>query len=160
MGYTLPYFGHTIADAAKGMYQGEDLWVALGCFLNDWWSSAGNKRETLISKPPPPATTPTDRQWAAFCAATVEELCRRASLASPAWTNRQEYFLAEPWFFDSQPEQRAWLLSNTLEPYKRRNIFVGSNVLDNKYELKNIFGDRPRWSGWTEEELRKYQPAE
>lgn len=34
---------------------------------------------------------------------------------------------------------------STPEPYKRRNIFGGGSVLDNKYELKNIFVARPAW---------------
>lgn len=78
MAYTFPYFGHTVADAAREIYQGEDPWVALGCFLNDWWSSEGNKRISLINNPPLLAKTPEDKRWAAFCAATVEELCKRA----------------------------------------------------------------------------------
>lgn len=160
MTYSLPYFGHTIADAAREIYQGEDLWVALGCFLNDWWCSENKERQDLIVEPPPPALTPEEIQWAAFCAATVEELCLRASLTVPEWADQQSYFLAKPWFYYPQPSQREWLLSTTPEPYKHRNIFVGGNVLDNKYELQNIFGSKPEWAGWTDEELQKYQPVE
>lgn len=156
MAYTLPYFGHTIADAIREIDQGEDPWVAIGCFLNDWWCSREEKRAGLISEPLPSATTPEGRQWAAFCAATVEELCLRASLTSPAWVNKQDYVLAEPWFHYPQLSQRAWLLSTTPEPYRRRNIFVGGNVLDNKYELKELYGDKPKWSIWSDEELAKY----
>jgi hypothetical protein len=100
---------------------------------------------------------PTCECGAAFCAATVEELCKRVSLSSPAWVNQRDYVLAEPWFYDSQPSLREWLLSTTPEPYKRRNIFVGDNVLDNKYELKNIFPVRPAWEIWSDEELEKYK---
>ena len=157
MAYTFPYFGHTVADAAREIYQGENPWVAIGCFLNDWWSSENNERVKLVSDPPPPAITSDDKRWATFCAATVEELCKRASLASPAWANQREYFLAEPWFYYAQLSQREWLLSTTPEPYKRRNIFVGDNVLDNKYELKNIFPVRPAWEIWSDEELEKYK---
>ena len=156
MAYTLPYWGHSIADAAREIYQGEDPWVAIGCFLNDWWCPDGNEREKLIAEPPIPAATPEGRKWAAFCAATVEELCIRASLVSPAWTNQQDYFLAEPWFYDPQLSQREWLLSSTPEPFKRRNIFVGGGVLDNKYELKDLlgFGSKPKWAIWTDQELQ------
>ncbi len=159
--YSFPYFGHLITDAANEIYQGEDPWVALGCFLNDWWCPEGNERLDLIAEPPAPATTPEGKQWAAFCAAIVEELCVRASLACPAWTNQQDYFLADPWFYYPQPSQREWLLSTTPEPFKRRNIFVGGNVLDNKYELKDLFGfgSKPKWTIWSDEELEKYQPT-
>jgi hypothetical protein len=43
--------------------------------------------------------------------------------------------------------------------FKRRNIFVGDSVLDNKYELKDVFGSKPKWAGWTDEELQKYLPV-
>lgn len=157
MEYTFPYFGHTIADAVREIYRGEDPWVAIGCFLNDWWCPDDNERASLISEPPPPAETPEGKQWAAFCAATVEELCKRAAVVSPEWTNQPEYFLTEPWFHSPLDSQRAWLLASTPEPYRRRNIFVSDNVLDNKYELKNIFVARPAWEIWSDEELEKYK---
>lgn len=157
MATSFPYPVHPIAEAAKLIYEGEEPWFALGCFLHDWWCHTNSERQDFISEPPPPAATPEGRQWAAFCAATVEELCRRTSLTSPAWTNQQDYFLAEPWFHYPQPSQRAWLLSTTPEPYKRRNIFVGGSVLDNKYELKEIFVARPAWEIWSDEELEKYK---
>ena len=160
MTYLLPYSQSSIADSIREIYQGEDPWVAIGCFLNDWWYPGETERESLIAEPLPSTTTPEEKKWAAFCAAVVEELCIRASLASPAWTNQQEYFLAEPWFYDSQPELREWQLTTTPEPFKRRNIFVGGNVLDNKYELKKQFKARPAWMIWSEEELQKYRQHE
>lgn len=161
MAFSFPYPVHPIASAAQQIYQGEDPWFALGCFLHDWWCHTDNERLELVAEPPPPATTSEEQKWAAFCAATVEELCRRTSLTSPAWTSQQDYVLADPWFYDPQPSpsQREWLLSATPEPFKRRNIFVGGNVLDNKYELKKMFPARPKWEIWSDEELRKYQSA-
>jgi hypothetical protein len=155
-----PYPVHPIADAAKQIYQGEDPWFALGCFLHDWWCHTDNERMEFIAEPLPPASTPEEKKWEAFWAAIVEELCVRASLVSPAWTNQQNYVLTNPWFYYPQPSQREWLLSTTPEPFKRRNIFVGGNVLDNKYELKNLFEARPKWEIWSDEELQKYQQAE
>jgi hypothetical protein len=154
---SFPYPIHPIAEAAKLIYEGDDPWFALGCFLHDWWCHTNSERSAFIAEPPPPALTQEEKQWAAFCAATVEELCQRSFQISPAWTNKQEYFLADPWFYYPQPSQREWLLSTTPEPYKRRNIFVGDNVLDNKYELKKIFGARPAWEIWSDEELEKYK---
>ena len=154
---SFPYPVHPINEAAKLIHEGEDPWFALGCFLHDWWCHTSSERQEFISEPPPPAETPEDRQRAAFCAATVEELCKRAAVASPAWTNQPEYFLAAPWFHSPLDSQRAWLLSNSPELYRRRNIFVSDNVLDNKYEMKNIFTARPAWEIWSDEELEKYK---
>lgn len=155
MASSLPYHIHTIADVAASIYQGEDPWFALGSFLHDWWSHAEDVRRNLMAEPPAPATTSEEKRWAAFCAATIEELCIRTSLVCPAWANRQDYFLAQPWFYYPQPSQRDWLLSTTPVPFKRRNIFVGGNVLDNKYELQQLFGAKPRWAMWSDQELGK-----
>ena len=149
----LPYPIHSVADAAAQIYQGEDPWYALGCFLHDWWCYAIDYRQDLIAEPPATASTPEGRRWVAFCAATVEELCSRTSFPCPAWINQHDYFLEQPWYYDSQLSQREWLLSTTPEPFKRRNIFVGGSVLDNKYELKHIFGSKPRWTIWSDQEL-------
>jgi hypothetical protein len=74
MATPLPYPIHSIAAAAAQIDQGEDPWFAIGCFLHGWWSYAVNQRQELIGEPPPPITTPDGKRWAAFCAATVEEL--------------------------------------------------------------------------------------
>jgi hypothetical protein len=37
---------------------------------------------------------------------------------------------------------------------KRRNIFVGGSVLDNKYELQSLFGSKPKWVIWSDWELQ------
>jgi hypothetical protein len=155
MASALPYPIHTIAGAAARIYQGEDPWFALGCFLHDWWCHTEDVRWDLIAEPPAPATTLEERRWAAFCAATVEELCARTSLTCPAWTNQQDSFLEHPWFYPPQQSQRDWLLSTTPESFKRRNIFVGGSVLDNKYELQHLFGSKPKWAMWSDQELQQ-----
>jgi hypothetical protein len=154
MASPLPYPIHTIADAATQIYQGEDPWFALGCFLHDWWCDAVDYRQQLIAEPPTPGTTREGGRWAAFCAAVVEELCSRTDFPCPAWTDQQDYFLEHPWFYYPQRSQRDWLLLTTPEPFKRRNIFVGGSVLDNKYELQHLFGTKPRWTTWSDQELQ------
>lgn len=155
MSSPLPYSIHTIADAAKQIAQGEDPWFALGSFLHDWWCYAVEARAELIAEPPVLDTTLEEKRWSAFCAATVEELCFRTNFPYPTWINNPDYVLEQPWFYDPQPSQRDWLLSTTPEPFRRRNVFVGGNVLDNKYELRQKFGSKPKWSVWTDEELQK-----
>ena len=150
----LPYPIHSVVDAATQIYQGEDPWYALGNFLHDWWCYAIDYRQNLIIEPPVTGSTLEGRRWAAFCAAMVEELCSRTSFPCPIWINQRDYFLEDPWFYDSQLSQRDWLLSTTPEPFKRRNVFVGGNVLDNKYELQHLFGAKPRWTIWSDQELQ------
>jgi hypothetical protein len=150
----LPYPTHSVANAASQIYQGEDPWYVLGDFFHDWWCYAINYRQDLIAEPPAIGSTLEEKRWAAFCAAAVEELCSRTSFPCPTWVNQQDYFLEQPWFYDTQLSQRDWLLSTTLEPFKRRNVFVGGNVLDNKYELQHLFGSKPRWTIWSDQELQ------
>ena len=150
----LPYHIHTVAEVATQIYQGEDPWFALGSFLHDWWCDAADYRQDLIVEPPPSGTSLEEKRWAAFCAAVVEELCSRTNIPCPAWTNKQDYFLEQPWFYYPQASQREWLLQTTPESFKRRNIYVGGSVLDNKYELQPDFGSKPRWESWSEQELQ------
>jgi hypothetical protein len=150
----LPYPIHTIAEVATQISQGEDPWFALGGFLHDWWCDAKDYRQDLISEPPLSLTTLEGRRWAAVCAAVVEELCSRTGFPYPTWINLQDYTLEDPWFYSSQPSQRDWLLTTTPQTFQRRNIFIGGNVLDNKYELQQIFGSKPKWTIWSDQELQ------
>jgi hypothetical protein len=154
MTFSLSYPIHSITDVVTQINQGEDPWFAIGCFLHDWWSDAVDHRQELIAEPPPPVTTREGKRWAAFCAAMVEELCSRTGFPRPAWTERQDYYLEQPWFYYLQLSQRDWLILTTPESFKRRNIFVGGSVLDNKYEIQRLFPSKPRWTMWSDQELQ------
>ncbi len=154
----LPYPIHTIADAATQIAQGEEPWFVLGNFLHDWWCYAIDARADLITEPPIPGTTFEEKRWAAFCAATVEELRARTGFPCPTWTSKRDYVLEHPWFYYPQPSQREWLLSTTPESFKRHNVFVGRSVLDNKYELRQ-FESKPRWTVLSDEFLQKLARA-
>src|SRR5579875_110399 len=160
MATLLPYSIHTIAAAVASIDQGEDPWYAFGCFLHDWWRYAADRRQDLISTPPAPTRTTEGQRWAAFFAAAVEELCSRTSFPCPAWIYQQDYILEQPWFFSSQLSQRNWLLTTTPEPFKKRNIFVGCSVLDNKYELQRTSKAKPKWSIWSEQDLQNLSASE
>lgn len=160
MATPLPYSIHSITDAVASIDQGEDPWFAFGCFLHDWWRYAVDRRQDLISIPPAPTTTAEGKRWAAFFAAAVEELCSRTSFPCPAWTHKQDYKLEHPWFHSPQLSQRDWLLSTTPEPFKRRNIFVGGSILDNKYELQQTSHSKPRWSIWSDQDLQNLAASE
>lgn len=154
MASLLPYPIHTVADTVKQINHGEDPWFALGSFLHDWWRDAADYRQELIVDPPALVASRKGRRWAAFCAAMVEELCLRTGFPFPAWINQKNYFLEQPWFYYPQASQRDWLVQTTPEPFKRRNIFIGGNVLDNKYELQHEFGSKPKWTTWSDQELQ------
>ena len=57
---------------------------------------------------------------------------------------------------ESEDNAKCFALSSlTPEPFQRRNVFVGGGVLDNKYELRQIYGSKPKWTVWSDEELQR-----
>jgi hypothetical protein len=91
----------TMAVAYAEICRGEDPWIALGNFMNDWFDYAKDRREQLVTEPlsiPEPLTLDLHR-WAAFCAASVEWLCQRYTVACPPWVHDPIYTLSTPWFY-------------------------------------------------------------
>jgi hypothetical protein len=130
----------TMALTYAEICQGETPWVALGNFMNDWFDHAKERREQLVVEAIvlPPQPTKEMLPWAAFCAASVEWLCARYKVSCPSWVFDPAYTLAEPWFDDpcaDQPEVREWLLQDTPEPFRRRNVYAGDRLFENKYEF-------------------------
>lgn len=106
-------------------------WVAIGDFLDDWRRSAPADRQELVQDGPAAIGQTGDLlRWAAFCAATVEWLCRQDDLPFPAWTSREEYRLDHPWFLYPGHPLRAWQLATTPAPCEMCNIFGGDHMLD------------------------------
>jgi len=119
--------------------QGEQPWVALGNFINDWFGYATDRRAQLIADPITLPASPDEEQfrWAVFCAASVEYLCHRYEIPCPSWVENDVYRLPEPWFDIPRlltPPLRERLLQTTPEPFARRNMFCGDRVFANKYE--------------------------
>ena len=109
-----------------------DPWIAVGDFVDDWRRTPPAERAALVERPIASAEKRQELQrWAAFFAAMVEVLCQEAGLPIPAWTARPEYFLSEPWYLypGNHPQLRAWQEATTPEPFKRRNILGGDQIL-------------------------------
>lgn len=119
--------------------QGEDPWVALGNFMNDFFGNAPEHREELVkdSIQVPENATLEQQQWAAFIAASVEFLCQQYDVPCPDWVHSPMYTLAEPWYHSPgahKPHVRERLTRETPAPFARRNIYCGSRIFVNKYE--------------------------
>lgn len=65
----------------------------------------------------------------AYLAAVAEYLCRETGLRPPKWTEKPEYFLAEPWFAGGLENLKAILLVESPVPFRRRNLFVSENAM-------------------------------
>lgn len=130
----------SIHDTYAQIVQGERPWTALGDFLNYWYSYATARRKALIQEPlkQPDDMTPELRQWAAFCAASVEYLCERDHIPCPEWVNDPAYSLTEAWFTGlgaSKPHVQARLLEESLPAFRRRNVFCSPHAFSTKYDV-------------------------
>jgi hypothetical protein len=128
---------HTMASAYTEICRGEDPWIALGDFMNDWFDYAKDRRERLVADPlvVPDVLSDDKQHWAVFCAASIEWLCQQYGVACPAWVFAPVYYLSDPWFYYPQAKLRERLIQQTPEPFTRRNIYCGNRMFLNKYEL-------------------------
>jgi hypothetical protein len=131
----------TIQQSYKDICEGENPWLPLGNFMNDFFSNFADRRMDLVHDPiqGPEQPTVEQQQWAVFCAAAVEYLCEKYDLSAPAWIREPAYVsLAEPWFFSpaasNKPRVRERLERETPEAFVRRNIYCGNRVFLDKRE--------------------------
>jgi hypothetical protein len=71
----------------------------------------------------------TDKKYAAYIAAAVEELCYRNNMDIPEWVFDKKYRLKEPFFVGGLESLKAFLIAESPVSFRRRNIFVSENVL-------------------------------
>ncbi|HEX4206429.1 MAG TPA: hypothetical protein VHZ51_19970 [Ktedonobacteraceae bacterium] len=129
----------TISLSYKEICEGEDPWIPLGNFMNDFFGNFPDQRAELVKDAiqMPQAPTIELQRWAVFCAASVEYLCQKYDVPCPAWANNSIYTLAEPWYYSlgaHKPRVRERLTRETPEPFIRRNIYCGNRIFANKYE--------------------------
>jgi hypothetical protein len=119
--------------------KGEDPWIPLGNFMNDFFGNDPELRMELVKVPiqEPENATPELHRWAVFCAASIEYLCQEYGISCPDWVYSPAYTLAEPWYYSlgaHKPHVRERLTRDTPEPFTRRNIYCGTRIFANKYE--------------------------
>lgn len=127
---TYHWHRYSIAESFDRIVQGENPWVALGDFLDDWRRSNPEDRFELVVQPLSKVSTPEELCWAALFAASVEQLCFQDNLPSPAWTATPCYYLPEPWYLGIRTENlRRYHRETTPEIFKRHNVFGGDRLL-------------------------------
>lgn len=134
-GMELQTFRRSYAEIVAG----EDPWYSLGIFMHQFFGYYSHRRAELVAEPLdfPEDPTHEQMQWAVFCAASVEHLCRKYGLECPAWSLDERYMLPAPWFYGigaDRPQVQEKLRTRTSEEFTRRNIFCGDRVFSNKYE--------------------------
>jgi len=132
----------TMAAAFEEIKGGEEPWVALGNFLNDWCVYARDRRAELVADPLVWTESimledSEERRWATFIAASVEYLCQQNAISCPVWVHDPRYQLSTPWYdaIIVDNEVRTWLEETTPESFKRRNIYCGDRVFFDKQAI-------------------------
>lgn len=62
---------------------------------------------------------------ACMCAGLVENICSELELNTPAWIDKDAYFLKEPYFPTNGQRARNVFMATTPSFYRKRNLFVG-----------------------------------
>jgi hypothetical protein len=138
----------TIKRAYQDIREGGEPWVAIGDFSHDWHrpSTSAEGRAALVVEPITLPDEPTleQRQWAAFCAASVEYLCEQAGIPAPAWIENPAYILADAEAFftspaaASKPRVRERLKQEAPPAFKRRNVYCSARVYASKYHAAPV----------------------
>lgn len=129
---TTSYWWHryTSAESFQRILDGEDPWIAIGDFLDEWKREQVHDRPDLVADPIA-SDAPADlRQWMAFFCAMTEHLCIQEDLPIPSWTQAAHSILAKPWFLYPGWRLKPWQLATTPPAFKKRNIFGGDRILD------------------------------
>lgn len=128
------YFLQTMRLSFEQICQGQNPWIPLGNFMNDWYELHADCREQLIVEPLPEHYPPEFHYWAVFCASSVEWFTRKYGVSCPSWVYAPQYNLTIPHFSSEKEALRAYYLATTPEEFTRRNIFCGNRMFANKWE--------------------------
>jgi hypothetical protein len=106
----------------------EEIKYILANFIDEFNRAESGKKQKMVEKFP--FNDITDTRYTAYIAAMVEELCFRDNMEIPGWVWAKEYRLKEPFFVGGLESLKAFLIAESPLPFRRRNIFVSSNVLN------------------------------
>lgn len=138
----------TVADTYSLIRSGQAPWIAIGDFLDDFYSGSPEDRHLMVADPiadpvadpanpaapvnqdPPGMDPPEMQRWAAFLAAAVDWLCWKHGMEAPEWVYEDRFRLEDPWFLYEGWRLRAWQLVATPVPFRMRNIFCGDRALE------------------------------
>ena len=159
----MPKTLQSMARAYQQICAGEDPWTALGNFTNAWYDYARGIRAALVSEPlkKPDRDTEHTHHWGAFCAASVEFLCDRYGVLCPQWVYEPYYILSTPWYGDNIVNLAdSVVLEHRMKtspaPFARRNIFCGSRLYQNKYEMNEWIQEAHRKGMSNPREIWRY----
>jgi len=120
----------TISRAMEQLSGGEDFYIVLGDFLDEFYRLDVTLRQLMISETPP-ARANVPREHAALLAASAHKLANDYGLTVPAWVMDKKFKLTDEPYFDCNAKGNLRLLFMYKSPteFKYRNLFVDENFL-------------------------------
>lgn len=129
---SLPTTRPTVAEWADalGHIATRDPGALEKCFVQiaDDLTAADGPVSVALASEPPPATGSSTVD--AVLAALVEYLFERRGLPVPDWTDDPRRVSAEPWDLITVEGLRALARAETPEPFRRRNVFLPSDLFE------------------------------
>jgi hypothetical protein len=121
---------YAILQAIERLGRGEDFYVALGDFLDEFYRQDRCTRQAMIDEGPQGREN-VSREHAALFAASAHKLANDYGLAVPKWVMDKKYKLAGKPYFDCNATGNLRLLFMYKSPieFKHRNLFVDENFL-------------------------------
>ena len=126
--------GYRLSTASQSfgrIRRGEDPWIAIGDFLDDWHRAEPDQRARIVMEPIATSEDDPDRRWAALITAAIDWLCwtTEPRLHGPAWLADPIYVLPTPWFVVEGAALHTWQLIQSPTPFRMRRIYTDSNVV-------------------------------
>ncbi len=126
--------GYRLSTASQSFARirgGEDPWIALGDFLDDWRRAEPDQRALLVADPVVTFEDDAERRWAALFAAAIDWLCWTASprVDPPPWLADPVYVLPDPWFVVGGRSLRSWQLVESPAPFRMRRIYTDGSIV-------------------------------
>ena len=116
----------SIAEVAERASAGvQDFDLAVREFIDSWQSMpASSRAESLVEEP-----VAVGGVRDAYLAALAEHMAGRDRMEAPAWTEKPDRFLREPFFAGGLESLKAILLVESPAAFRRRLIFISANGL-------------------------------
>lgn len=121
----------TINQILQKTQQGEDFYLLLGDFLDEFYGASNEKKILMITEKPTDSALNTSTEYLCFAAATTHKLANDYQLAVPDWVFDKRFYMKEKPFFACGARGNLRLLFMYKAPaeFKHRNMFVDENVL-------------------------------
>ena len=120
----------TISQAIEQLSGGENFYIVLGDFLDEFYRRDSAARQVMIAQEPPVYAN-VSPEHAALFAACAHKLANDYKLTVPDWVMDKKFRLTKKPYFDCNAKGNLRLLFMYKSPteFKYRNLFVDENFL-------------------------------